>query len=138
MTKSLFVGLAVTILAASSMLAQDGGQIRINLPFDFMAGSHYLPAGEYYARISHSPDLIRMDNADGKHSLLVLAHSVQCQGPTDTASFVFHKYGDRYFLWRVLSYGSGMGEELPRSREEREQIADRHASKTVTVLASVR
>lgn len=138
MTKSLFATLAVMVLAASSISAQNGPQLRVNLPFDFAAGRNALPAGEYYVRISNAPDSIWFQKADGKRSVVVVTHRSQGHGRIDVASLVFHVYGDRYFLAQVYPTGKGIGEELPQSREEREQITARHASKTVTVAASLR
>jgi hypothetical protein len=138
MTKSLFATLAVTILTASSISAQSNPQLRVDLPFDFAAGSSSLPAGEYYVHISYVPGTIRMQNADGQHSVVVLAHGAAAKGNLDTARLVFHRYGDRYFLSQVFTPGNTIGEELPKSHDEQEQIAARHASKTVTVLASLK
>jgi hypothetical protein len=136
MTKSLFATMAVTILAASSSFAQDGAHIRANVPFDFAAGGSSLPAGDYSVRLSYSPNSIQMQNTDGKHSIIVLAHGAKPKQPVG-ARLVFHRYGDRYFLSQVFASGDQTGEELPRSHDEQEQIAARHASKTVTVAASL-
>jgi hypothetical protein len=137
MTKSLFATMAVTILAASSIFAQDGAHIRVNVPFDFAAGGSSLPAGEYSVRLVYSPNSVRMQNADGKHSIIALAHGSRPARPVGPC-LVFHRYGDRYFLSQVFTAGDQNGEELSRSHEEQEQIAAHHASKTVTVVASLR
>jgi hypothetical protein len=139
MTKSLFAVLAVTMLTAMSVFAQGHQTLRVSVPFDFAAGKNALPAGEYYVRVSYSPHSIWLQRVDGRGGAAVLSHGAHPQGmAADAASLVFHVYGDRYFLCQVFTSGMNDGAELPKSHEELEQIALRHASKTVTVIASLR
>jgi len=138
MMKSRFAFVAVAILAASFTFAQSNRQLRANIPFDFTAGGNALPAGEYYVRISYSPSSISVQKTDGTKSVAVLSHAAAPNGRADTASLVFNVYGDRYFLSRVYTSGADAGEELPRSHAELEQVAARHALKTITVAASLR
>ena len=139
MTKSKFAVLAVTMLAAGSVFAQAYQPLRVNVPFDFAAGKNALSAGEYYVRVSYSPNSIWLQKADGSGGVVVLSHAVRPHGiAAETASLVFHVYGNRYFLSQVYSSGAADGAELPKSHDELEQIAAQHASKTVTVIASLR
>lgn len=138
MKTSLFVLLAVTMLAAPLTFAQANPQLRVNIPFDFAAGKYLLPAGEYYVRISYDPNAIAMQRADGRQAVVVLSHGAQPQGPADQAKLVFNAYGSRFFLSQVFTSGRNLGEELPRTHDELEQLAARHASKTVTIAASLR
>jgi hypothetical protein len=137
MTKSLFATLAVTALAAMPVLAQASGQIQAKIPFDFTAGKTALPAGEYFVQMSHDPATIWVRSAETNRKLAVLSQSSIPGRGSDSARLVFHVYGDRYFLWEAYTSGHETGVEIPRSHEEQELIAARHATKTITIVASL-
>ncbi|MBV8843189.1 MAG: hypothetical protein JO307_10305 [Bryobacterales bacterium] len=136
MTKSLLAIFAVTALTGSSLFGQD--ELRVTIPFDFNAGQHALAAGDYTVRMSYAAGTIQVRTADARHAVQLLAHAASPSRGSDTARLVFHKYGDRYFLSQVFQSGNNPGQELPRSHEEQEQIAARHAVKTITIAAMVR
>jgi hypothetical protein len=139
MTKSLFAVLGVATLAAASAFAQGNTPLRVTVPFDFAAGKNALTAGEYYVRISYSPNAVWLQKADGGGGVVVLSHGVRPEGiAAETGSLMFHVYGNRYFLSQVFTSGMNQGAELPKSHDEVVQIAARHASKTITVIASLR
>jgi len=130
---------AVTMLAAASVFAQGNMPLRVKVPFDFAAGKNALSAGEYYVRISGTPSSIWLQHTDGTGGVVVFSHGVKPSGmDAQQAALVFHVYGDRYFLSQVFLSGMDDGAELPKSHDEQVQIAARHASKTVTVIASLR
>src|SRR5262249_1067536 len=112
---------------------------RVKVPFDFAAGKNALPAGEYYVRISRTPNSIWLQHTDGSGGVVVLSYGGKAFGmDAQQAAPVFHAYGNHYFLSQVVISGMDDGAELPKSHDELVQIAARHASKTVTVIASLR
>jgi hypothetical protein len=119
------------------MRAQPSQHLHVNVPFDFAAGVNSLPAGEYVVGISYSPNSVWIRSADGKQGFVILTHGASSESKRNTAKLVFHVYGDRYFLARAFAGGPD-GEEIAPSHDELELNASRHASKTVTVAASLR
>jgi hypothetical protein len=96
---------ALALLAIASMAACTGaiGQqpvIKANIPFNFTVGNSWMPAGEYTIS-SPLQQVILFRSADlAKTATVVSTHSYN---ESDSGSkLVFDKYGDQYFLHRVL------------------------------------
>jgi len=134
MKRATFVILATLSLAATSLVAQSKPVIKANVPFDFMVGAKTLPAGEYRIQ-TERPNLVLIQGSDSKFNTNLIAHSAQDTQMSGVAALRFNRYGDRYFLSQVWT-GSDMGQELLKSRAEKEQIAavPTHQG-TVTVAA---
>lgn len=138
MTKQTFAILAAFSLAAVSLMGQSSPQIRANVPFDFVVGSKTFPAGEYVVQTGLMPNStwIRGTNS-GAHAIF-LSHPSTGWNAADEVSLKFHRYGDRYFLYQVFTLGDGVGQELPKSRAESQEIAARPASRGTVTLAAKR
>ena len=78
--------------------AQSPDYLKVNVPFDFVAGNKTLPAGEYQLRRINDadPHLLRMTNAKGGFALLSITHSEGLA--TDDTRFVFRTTGQTYVL----------------------------------------
>ena len=135
MTRSMFVILAAASLAACSLMAQSAS-LRVTVPFDFVAGSSSFPAGEYLVQTSHAPNQVVVRSADAKKNAIMLSHGAQATSTPGQAELVFNVYDGRYFLSQVWTGDSSLGQELPASRAERQQIAARRSAKTVTLAAT--
>ena len=108
----------ITSLATSIGAAAQQG-MKANIPFDFTVGNTKLPAGEY--TIS-SPDgqVVRLRSVDNASiATVVTLHSNAEPGPQ--SELVFLKYGNRYFLHRVLSASnSSMDLDIATGKAEKE------------------
>lgn len=135
MTRSMFVILAATSLAACSLMAQSSS-LRVTVPFDFVAGSSSFPAGEYLVQTGFSPNKVVVRSADAQKNAIMLSHGAQATTPPGQAELVFNVYDGRYFLSQVWTGDRSLGQELPASRAERQQIAARRSAKTVTLAAT--
>jgi hypothetical protein len=84
--------------AFSIAQAQNPDYLKVNVPFDFVAGSSHLPAGEYQLRRVNdsNPSVLRMTNAKGDFAILSIMHS-EGLARNDTR-FVFRTTGDSYVL----------------------------------------
>ena len=95
--------LALLIIASMATCSSAIGQqsvIKANIPFDFTVGNNWMPAGEY---IISSPlrQVLEIRSADlAKAAMIVSSQSFQESG--SGSELVFDKYGDQYFLHRVL------------------------------------
>ncbi len=78
--------------------AQDSDYLKVNVPFDFVAGNKVLPAGAYELRRvnERDPALLRVSNANGESALIYVAHSSSLA--TSDTKFVFSDYGEKFVL----------------------------------------
>jgi hypothetical protein len=118
-TKQLFLSaLLITPLLAT---AQMGHSVAIasQVPFEFVVGNHVIPSGKCIVQAAPAASdtiLIRNDDATVRlFSSLSLAEAPEVPA---TDEFVFHKYGDRYFLSEIRVEGSRIVYQLPQSKEE--------------------
>ena len=121
--KTQMLGIAVfviALLAVSSAVAQGtAGDVLVNVPFSFVAGSHSMPAGRYIVR-PVKDGIIRMYAIQGSNKSVFLGvHSVESPKRTEP-KVVFHRYRDSYFLAQVWTGNGEMGRELPTSKAEKE------------------
>jgi hypothetical protein len=104
------------VFAASSALAQDL-PVRANVPFSFNVGNKVMPAGHY----TISPvmgSVIAIKNWDASTSAL----SATSQDDTSSQggpALVFYKYGDQYFLCKIIGSPGFISAALPESKAER-------------------
>lgn len=104
------------VFAAGSALAQDL-PVRANVPFSFNVGNKPMPAGNYsIAPVAGSVIAIR--NWDANAS--VLSTTSQDGTPSQSGpALVFYKYGDQYFLCKIIGSPGFIGAALPDSKAER-------------------
>ena len=134
MMRATFGILATLSLAATSLVAQVKPPIKVNVPFNFVAGAKTLPAGEYQIQ-TEQPGVVLIQSRDSKSNANLAAHSAQDTEMSGVAALRFNRYGDRYFLSEIWT-GSDLAQELPKSRAEREQIAATGSSHAVVALTA--
>jgi hypothetical protein len=126
----------VAALAASAALAQSSTPAKANVPFNFIAGTRTLPAGEYTV-MTQGPaaDTVIIRSADGKGAVIVLAQPLSSVDARHGGKLVFHRYGDTYFLSEIWGPGND-GREIPTTRRERE-LATKLATPDNTTVATL-
>jgi hypothetical protein len=92
-----------------------------NIPFDFRSGSEMMPAGKYDIQTLSSHILVLRGTTQSRSQFLV-AISAETLKPSDHGKLVFHRYGNKYFLYQVWSSGQSSGFELPKGHAEKEVI----------------
>ena len=126
----------VTVLSVTSAYAQ-AVSIRADIPFQFIAAGKVLPAGKYQLEYAAAFQRITLRPIEGGAGLYLTSHPADRPGSgPQPGMFVFHKYGDHYFLWKVWSPGHSQGYELPASKAEREMarmLKTQPATETVSV-----
>ena len=116
-----FLVLATTLSAAPEALIA-------NIPFNFSFGDQGLSRGQYTVNVVNGK-VIQLMNSDGR----VLFSLSQNASPEKTKAgnvLVFRRYGDSYFLSKVV-WASGSGWELPKSRGETEAARQHPGSPTI-------
>jgi hypothetical protein len=108
------VVLVVMLGAAALSHAQVGDALKVNVPFNFVAGGVKFPAGSYTVdRASESrPDLLRLRGEDGEVAAFLV--NTTLRGPDGNTELVFNRYADRYFLSEIHTL-AGI-HQLPRPR----------------------
>ena len=110
-TLSVIVALSVAVLAGLSR------KIEANIPFDFMVNGKTLPAGHYTVDPGNTQYTLVIRNWETKQAVGAITQNCEV-GAGSKPQLVFRRYGDQYFLAKVI--GDANGSELMKSRAERE------------------
>ena len=126
----------LTLLFAVSTMSVSAQSERsiTNIPFDFIVGGKTLPAGEYTVAPNRrdSLNVWLLQSRNGHVNALFTTGSVRASETQEKTRFVFHKYGDQYFLTQIWTIGGNSGRELPMPRLERE-VAKNSTRQTIVL-----
>jgi hypothetical protein len=89
-----------TLAASTGLLAQQAA-VKANIPFNFTVGEQSMPAGEYTIS-SPSRHIVQIQSADFRHFGMVIGTDSSHELAA-SPKLVFDKYGEYYFLHRILS-----------------------------------
>jgi hypothetical protein len=114
--------LVATILAVASLSstshAQVGGvQVRVEVPFAFVCGSHHFAAGIYAIRMENQHVTLTQGSSGSGRALTELVSDLQ---PAKKGKAVFQRYGDQYFLQEVWSPGMTSHIHYVRSKAQKQ------------------
>ena len=119
--------LAVMMIVAAGVSAKAQTleyRLTANIPFDFSVADKKLPAGKYWisrAQQSQGDTVLQVRSANGSGAGVVrLTIPVNTLHPMTSASLIFNRYGDEYFLSQVWAKGGSVGRALTKTRVERE------------------
>jgi hypothetical protein len=123
----------VLLMVAGAANAQlgSGKELRFNVPFDYNVGKATMKAGDCSIRRAGTENVLVI-RGNGS-SALALSGSVSGKATSET-KLVFNKYGDQYFLAQVWVEGDAIGEQLPRTRTEKELMSKAQPD-SVVILA---
>ena len=125
------------MLTAVSVAAQSERSKITNIPFSFIVGEKTLPAGEYTVEPNRRDydKVWLVQSRDGHSSALITTMPVRASETQEKTKFVFHKYGDQYFLSQIWTPGGNSGRELLMPRVERELAKNAIERRTIVVAA---
>jgi hypothetical protein len=113
---------AISLLTIASLATCTGAiaqQLKANIPFGFTVGNTWMPAGEYTIS-SPLRQVVQVRSTD----LAKIATIVSFQSYNESKSgskLVFDKYGDQYFLRRVLSPNfASLNLDVPQGKAEKQ------------------
>ena len=143
----LFLALCLVCLGATltaNAQIRSDATIRANIPYSFVVNNTTLPAGSYLITVAdaYASDLtvlaIRSD--DGKTSVFFKTEPVTVSGSAPQTELVFEKIGDTYFLSKVFLEGDERGNQLLKSKLQRQlegngSIAESHSIAASPALA---
>jgi len=114
---------AIGLLTIASLATCTGAiaqqpALRANIPFDFTVGNTWMPAGEYTITSPYQ-HLVQLRGADLANTASIV--SLQSYEESGSGSkLVFDKYGERYFLHRVLCPSTAsLNLEIPQGKAEK-------------------
>ena len=135
-TQLMQTAIAALTLAAAGY-AQSAQQLKVTVPFDFVAGSRTLAAGQYTVSQPVNSNAVVIRSAESAPGAVVFTNRVESPGMHEIGKLVFHRYRDRYFLSEVWGTDQSVGSQLPRTATERE-LARHSRDDLATIFVSAR
>jgi hypothetical protein len=108
------VGLLIMVASASAQTEH----IVANVPFSFRVGDTLLPADRYDIQPAPAPGFLLIRGGGQQRLMAVLA--AEQTSPSKQTKLVFNRYGDTYFLTQIWQQGNSRGNQLPKTRMEKE------------------
>src|SRR5215510_1909728 len=120
MKKQILNAVVTLVVIAALSIAGFAGldrSVEANIPFDFMVGGKQLTAGKYTVEMGIAQGALMVRNWKTKQAAGSITQDYQVRAGSEPR-LVFHRYGNQYFLAKVITYSKGI--ELPKSKAERE------------------
>ena len=138
-TKSLYlaVALATMLVLSGSALAQSNMQIRVNVPFQFVAADKTFAAGDYEIT-QLDENVLVLRNVDNHSTVIEKTSEGRCAAGTQgVTALVFHEVAGEYFLEQVTTKSASTAYQLTASSKEKQLAQSRPMPKLnlVSVLA---
>ncbi len=136
----VMAGVVALAVMSSTCVAHAQETMKVNIPFDFVAGDRSLPAGEYSVNVTGAMHtLILVDRNVAGTSAILGTNAALAPEPQSQSKLIFNRYGDRYFLSQVWMQGNTRGRQLLKSAREKEiaQVAQLDASSRVILVAEL-
>ena len=132
-----FFSTATFITFGSALAKAQSRIIEAKVPFAFIVRNQLLPAGIY--RISSmEPNLVQIKAID-KAAITSVATQAYDSKREGQGELVFNKYGDQYFLRKVLCERATISVQLPASKlEESARSRETRPHSTDRAVAAVR
>ena len=105
----------IVILAMASTASAQSTPMRANIPFDFTVGDRHLDKGDYRVRVT-TLGVLQLQSSNGSAAFSLLQAAPQ-ENPQTRGALVFRRYGDAYFLSKIV-WADGLARELPKTRGE--------------------
>ena len=134
------LALLLAVLTAGAVGAQQmERQMNITIPFDFVVGDKPLPAGEYNVLGGSSHNFIWLKSADCRNVAVTSTIYSSNKDLAEKSLLQFRRYGDSYFLSKVVVAGESTSKTLGQSKREREValIAARAGIATVQAAQNI-
>ncbi len=118
------------VLCVVAAQAQTNVMLKGNVPFNFVAGDHNLPAGVYTVSTLGGESEAWYDE-NGRGLFVMRTVPLGKEADAQTYKLVFHRYGDTYILTEVWSNGIS---HLVSGGKAAQQIAKSGKPQVVAVL----
>jgi hypothetical protein len=132
----LAIALSLPLLLSAAAQAQTT-QLKVTVPFEFIAGDTVLPAGDYDVQ-STGPwggKALSIHNVTSNAGTFLLSNSCQLAKTSDSNKLVFYRYGQKYFLAEVWTVNTLIGRKMPLDQRQTE-LARNPPKSEVVLMAS--
>lgn len=139
-SRSVFFLVAALLGAVLTVpsFADVADRITAKVPFPFMAAEEKFSPGDYVFIVDdpENPHLLTVESADGmKKGEFILADTVSEPHVLQKSEVVFDRYGDEYYLAKVLVVGSDGGLMIPPNEMQKDHTHKGDPKETVHVAA---
>ncbi len=115
-----------------------GFGVRADVPFDFVVGTKTLPKGTYTVELHDSIHNVLIVQGQDSGTIFAGSITVSAEDIEDNSpKLIFHRYGDQYFLSQVWNGARLAGQELPKSQQEREHLAEGNLRPEVIAIVAL-
>lgn len=108
--------------------------LKVDVPFDFVAGDMNLPAGHYEVLHIMNPNWILLRNTDGRANTVVHVQVSATTAGGSTSKLVFNRYGGKYFLSQLWT---GQDNEVHECFKSNAEVTLARSSSQLPELATV-
>ena len=124
-TLAIVATLSIVITLTVTGLAGLNTTVKANIPFDFMVNGKTLPAGAYSVEPGTNRNTLVIRSKENRVAISAITMAANDKS-AGKARLVFRRYGNRHFLTQVYDGSGGDGQELPKSKAEREAAKSDH------------
>ena len=108
--------------------------LRVDVPFNFNVAEKVLPAGQYLI-LAPQGGTLRISGPNGS-AAVAMTNQISGARPLGGAgAIVFNCYGSRCFLSQFWTARSEVGQEMPKSRPEKDLESEKQQLAVVTLKA---
>ena len=131
------------ILVAASLLLASGANaqtlhVKVNVPFDFTAGSTVYTAGSYDIESTFSgAPMLKVDSGNKMNQGFIMPHNCSSTEPAKKTVLVFRRVGDEYFLYQIWTEGNSVGRELSAPKRETQLARNGEKSDEIIIAANI-
>jgi hypothetical protein len=123
--------LAVAPLYAGSILNHE---MTVSVPFGFVAGDKFLPAGDYSVQVNQERGTVVLRQED-QSPLMILTIRKESRSVPQRGRLVFQRYGTNFFLSEVWNQDNATGQALTPSAAEKEMAHRKKPEQILVVQA---
>jgi hypothetical protein len=133
--RSVLIAFAFVFVVSSAHAQTPAVQAAI--PFNFVAGNHVLPAGNYLlgSKWLTLPSLISIRDLDEQVTSVTGSNACVANEAPKTSKLVFRRIGNEYFLYQIWIAGETTGRQFPMSKLEVQMAKNEPKTEEVIVAA---
>ena|SRR6266571_3510652 len=110
-------------------------EMTVSVPFGFVAGDKFLPAGDYSVQVNQERGTVVLRQED-QSPLMILTIRKESRSVPQRGRLVFQRYGTSFFLAEVWSQANATGQTLTPGAREKELA--RHKQPEQILVVQVR
>ena len=133
---STLTGLVLLLAVAAPLHAGSilNHEMTVSVPFGFIAGDKYLPAGDYSVQVNPERGSVVL-HQEGQSPLMLLTDRRESTTTPRLGKLVFKQYGAHFFLSEVWNQDNATGQALVPSAAEKEMAHKKQPEQILVVQA---